>query len=150
MEDRPLHQVPGTDPRHHRAWLPMNLKSLPRFVGHGTCGTEILYGNVRRFSSRYYHQEEDAGRLMTQTLATLPPSQRAPFSRLQASIRSAYHRSVNARRTAEFQAHLSATQPGGSLMPHSRSDPRGTLARKGVLYVPLPIFLLISKCNRAL
>jgi hypothetical protein len=69
---------------------------------------------------------------MTQTLSTLPASQRAPFSRLQASIRSAYHRSVNARKNAEFQAHLAATQPGGSLMPHSRADPRGTLARKGM------------------
>lgn len=70
---------------------------------------------------------------MTQTLATLPPSQRAPFSRLQASIRSAYHRSVNARRTAEFQAHLSATQPGGSLLPHSRADPGSSVAIKGTL-----------------
>jgi hypothetical protein len=88
----------------------------------------------KHFTFRYYSQEEDSGRLMTQTLATLPPSQRAPFSRLQASIRSAYHRSVNARRTAEFQAHLSTTQPGGSLMPHSRADPRGALARKGMLF----------------
>ncbi|KAI8993074.1 hypothetical protein BD414DRAFT_412420 [Trametes punicea] len=78
----------------------------------------------------YYQQDEDAGRLMTQTLATLPPSQRAPFARLQASIRSAYHASVNARRDAEFKAHLSATKPGGSLMPHSRADPRGPLAKK--------------------
>lgn len=68
---------------------------------------------------------------MTQTLANLPSSQRAPYSRLQASIRSAYHRSVNARRTAEFRAHLSATQPGGSLMPHARANPRGNVARKG-------------------
>jgi hypothetical protein len=67
---------------------------------------------------------------MTQTLANLPPSQRAPFSRLQASIRSAYHENVHARRTAEFQAHLSATQPGGSLMPHSRADPHGDMARR--------------------
>lgn len=67
---------------------------------------------------------------MTQTLATLPSSHRAPFSRLQASIRSAYHASVNARRNAEFQAHLSATTPGGSLMPHARADPSGTVARK--------------------
>ncbi|RDB25424.1 hypothetical protein Hypma_007740 [Hypsizygus marmoreus] len=78
----------------------------------------------------YFHQDDESGRRMTHTLATLPPSQRAPFSRLQASIRSAYHRSVNARRTAEFQAHLAATQPGGSLMPHSRADPQGSLAKK--------------------
>lgn len=80
---------------------------------------------------RYFDQDDNSGRLMTQTLANLPSSQRAPYSRLQASIRSAYHRSVNARRTAEFRAHLSATQPGGSLMPHARANPRGNVARKG-------------------
>ncbi|KAH8071912.1 hypothetical protein BXZ70DRAFT_902975 [Cristinia sonorae] len=78
----------------------------------------------------YYDQDDNSGRLMTQTLATLPPSQRAPFARLQGQIRSAYHASVNARRHAEFQAHITATIPGGSLMPHSRADPRGPLARK--------------------
>lgn len=78
----------------------------------------------------YYDQDDKAGRLMAQTLATLPPSQRAPFTRLQSSIRSAYHASVNARRNAEFRAHLAATIPGGSLMPHSRADPAGALARK--------------------
>ncbi|KAF8973099.1 hypothetical protein BDZ97DRAFT_1649050 [Flammula alnicola] len=80
--------------------------------------------------SWYYCQDDNSGRLMTQTLATLPPSQRAPFSRIQASIRSAYHRSVNARKHAEFQAHLSATTPGGSLMPHARANPRETAAQK--------------------
>ena len=70
---------------------------------------------------------------MTQTLATLPSSQRAPFSRLQASIRSAYHRSVNARKNAEFRAHLSATTPGGSLLAHARADPRGKMAQKGLV-----------------
>ncbi len=79
---------------------------------------------------RYYNQDDHAGRAMTQTLATLPSSHRAPFARLQASIRSAYHASVNARRNAEFQAHLRATAPGGSLMPPSRADPNGPLARK--------------------
>ncbi|KAI0082057.1 hypothetical protein K474DRAFT_1671574 [Panus rudis PR-1116 ss-1] len=85
---------------------------------------------AERCRAWYYDQDDNAGRLMTQTLATLPPSQRAPFARLQASIRSAYHASVNARRHAEFQARLSATQPGGSLMPHSRADPSGPLAQK--------------------
>ena len=80
---------------------------------------------------RYFCQDDDAGRRMPQTLATLPSSQSAPFSRLQASIRSAYHRSVNARRHAEFQAHLSATMPGGSLIAHARSDPRSHVAQKG-------------------
>lgn len=90
--------------------------------------------DLERFSdhcrSWYFKQDEEAGRLMTQSLANLPPSQRAPYSRLQASIRSAYHRSVNARRTAEFRAHLSATQPGASLTPHARGNPRGSVAQK--------------------
>jgi len=80
--------------------------------------------------SWYFKQDEEAGRLMTQTLSNLPPSQRAPYSRLQASIRSAFHHSVNARRTAELRAHLSATQPGASLTPHARSNPRGSDAQK--------------------
>ena len=80
--------------------------------------------------SWYYGRDDNSGRLMTRTLATLPPSQRAPFARLQASVRSGYHRSINARRHAEFQAQLSATSPGGSLMPHARVDPRGPAAQK--------------------
>ena len=86
---------------------------------------------------RYFDQDEAAGRTMTQTLANLPPSQRAPYSKLQANMRSAYHRSVNARKNAEFRAHLTATQPGGSLMPHTRANPRGKDAKKGAcLMVP--------------
>ncbi|KAH0827371.1 hypothetical protein J3R83DRAFT_4021 [Lanmaoa asiatica] len=80
--------------------------------------------------SWYFDQEEAAGRDMAQILANVAPSQRALYSRLQASVRSAYHASVNARRHAEFQAHICATQPGGSLMPHSRADPSGPMARK--------------------
>ncbi|KAH7911981.1 hypothetical protein BJ138DRAFT_1149378 [Hygrophoropsis aurantiaca] len=78
----------------------------------------------------YFNQDEASGRQMTQTLANLPPSQRAPYSRIQASVRSSFHNSVNLRRHAEFQAHLSATQPGGSLMPHSRADPNSVMAKK--------------------
>jgi len=78
----------------------------------------------------YFTQDEEAGRQMTQMLVTLPPAQHAPFSRLQASIRSAYHASINARRTAEFKAHLSATLPGGSLTPLSRADSTGNAAQK--------------------
>ena len=89
--------------------------------------TKVIF-NVVIF--RYFNQDEEAGRQMTRTLANLSPSQRAPYSRLQASMRSAYHRSVNARRTAEFNAHLSATQPGGSLTLHARSDPIGPAAQK--------------------
>ena len=80
--------------------------------------------------SWYYCRDDNSGHLMTQTLAALPQSQRVPFTRLQASIRSGYYRSINARRQAEFQAQLSATSPGGSLMPHARVDPRGPAAQK--------------------
>ena len=84
---------------------------------------------------RYFEQDEEAGRQMTQMLTTLPPGQHAPFSRLQASIRSAYHASVNARRAAEFKAHLSTTLPGGSLTPLSRADPAGSDAQIGRAHV---------------
>ncbi|KAG6872656.1 hypothetical protein C0995_007986 [Termitomyces sp. Mi166 len=78
----------------------------------------------------YFSQDQESGRKMTQTMNTLPASQRAPFTRLQASIRADYHRSVNARKNAEFQAHITSMQPGGSLSAHSRADPQGTLAKK--------------------
>ncbi|KAH9040122.1 hypothetical protein EDB85DRAFT_1927108 [Lactarius pseudohatsudake] len=88
---------------------------------------EIFADRCRQW---YFKQDEEAGRQMTQTLTTLPPAQHAPFSRLQASIRSAYHASINARRTAEFKAHLAATLPGGSLTPLWRADPAGSAAQK--------------------
>jgi len=78
----------------------------------------------------YFSQDEESGRQMTQTMSTLPSSQRAPFARLQASIRADYHRSVNARRNAEFQAHITAMQPGGSLNARSRADPHSSVAKK--------------------
>ncbi|CCM01141.1 uncharacterized protein FIBRA_03189 [Fibroporia radiculosa] len=108
----------------------------PPLSGHARSTTPLQpnHSDIEAFAENcrawYFEQSDNAGRLMTHTLATLPPSQRAPFSRLQASIRSAYHASVNARRNAEFRAHLSATIPGGSLMPHSRADPGGQLAKK--------------------
>lgn len=67
---------------------------------------------------------------MTQILESLDPSQRAPFSRLQASIRSAYHAAMSRRRRSEFRAHLSSTHPGGSLAPSSRANPSGKAAKK--------------------
>ncbi|KAI6135740.1 hypothetical protein EV401DRAFT_2203345 [Pisolithus croceorrhizus] len=39
----------------------------------------------------YFDQDEASGRQMTQILTNLKPAQRAPYSRLQASVRSAYH-----------------------------------------------------------
>lgn len=67
---------------------------------------------------------------MTQTLAGTPPSLRANYARIQAHMRASYHTYVTARRKAEFKAHLSSTTVGGSLAPHSRSDPSGTPARR--------------------
>lgn len=67
---------------------------------------------------------------MTNKLETLSASQRAPFVRMQASIRTAFHASVNARRHAEFKAHLSATKPGHSLTPSARANPSGAIARR--------------------
>jgi hypothetical protein len=106
------------------------LKSSQNNAEHGTVSTgdKVL---LNYHLSRYYNQDEEAGRIMTQTLATLPPSHRAPFSRVQASIREAYHRSVSARRHAELQAHLSFIQPGASLSAHLRPTPRSKEAQKG-------------------
>jgi len=60
----------------------------------------------------------------------LPPSHRAAYMKLQASIRSAYHSSVAARKLAEFKAQLSSVAPGGSLTPAARANPHGPVARK--------------------
>ncbi|THV02420.1 hypothetical protein K435DRAFT_653385 [Dendrothele bispora CBS 962.96] len=126
----PLVKSPPTSPRRSRP--PHHTPPAGRKRSLTPSG--ISASDIERFSeccrAWYFNQDEDAGRLMTQTMAALPPSQRAPYSRLQASVRSAYHRSVNVRRTAEFRAHLSATQPGGSLTPHSRAHPRGSAAQK--------------------
>jgi len=81
-------------------------------------------------ASRYFDQDEKAGRQMTQMLTIMHTAQHVPFSRLQASIRSAYHASINVRRTAEYRAPSSATLPGGSLTPLSRADPTGCTAQK--------------------
>ena len=126
------HRRPAAAHRPRSASLPATSSSLLNTVVHGPC---LVHPLTSAHPPRYFCQDDDAGRRMTQTLATLPSSQRAPFSRLQASIRSAYHRSVNARRHAEFQAHLSATMPGGSLIAHARSDPRSHVAQKGRRYV---------------
>jgi hypothetical protein len=67
---------------------------------------------------------------MTQTLASIPSSQRATYSRLQAAIRADYHATMAARRNAEFLARLRAVTPGGSLAAHMRAEPRSAVARK--------------------
>jgi len=81
-------------------------------------------------AGRYFDQNEEARRQMTQMLTTLPLAQHALFSRLQASICSAFHASINARCTAEFRAHLSVMLPGGSLTPLLRADPTGCTTQK--------------------
>ncbi|TCD69828.1 hypothetical protein EIP91_006141 [Steccherinum ochraceum] len=123
-----------TSPNSRRASRGMRMTPPPGGSARAPTSSRPARNDLEEFAQHcrawYYDQDDNAGRLMTQTLATLPPSQRAPFARMQGSIRSAYHASVNARRNAEFQAHITATHPGGSLMPHSRADPRGPLARK--------------------
>ncbi|KAJ7287852.1 hypothetical protein C8J57DRAFT_597533 [Mycena rebaudengoi] len=125
-----------TSPTFGRSRTPVSGRPTPSPSGRNRSATPlgVAPSELDQFAEYcrawYFNQDDASGRLMTQTLANLPSSQRAPYSRLQASIRSAYHRSVNARRTAEFRAHLSATLPGGSLLPHSRANPRGALARK--------------------
>ncbi|KAJ7747285.1 hypothetical protein B0H16DRAFT_1555416 [Mycena metata] len=125
-----------TSPTFGRSRTPVNGRQTPSSNGRNRSTTPlgVARSELDQFAEYcrawYFNQDDNSGRLMTQTLANLPSSQRAPYSRLQASIRSAYHRSVNARRTAEFRAHLSATQPGGSLMPHARANPQGNVARK--------------------
>lgn len=94
----------------------------------------ILDADLEKFAEHcrawYYDQDEPSGALMTSTLSTVPPSQRPPYSRIQAAVRSMYHRSVQARKTAEFQAHVSATKPCNSLLPHNRSNPESEEAKK--------------------
>ncbi|KAJ7187979.1 hypothetical protein C8R46DRAFT_1053238 [Mycena filopes] len=125
-----------TSPTFGRSRTPVNGRPTPSPSGRNRSTTPlgVAPSELDQFAEYcrawYFNQDDNSGRLMTQTIANLPSSQRAPYSRLQASIRSAYHRSVNARRTAEFRAHLSATQPGGSLMPHARANPGGNVARK--------------------
>ncbi|KAJ7217856.1 hypothetical protein GGX14DRAFT_598294 [Mycena pura] len=125
-----------TSPTFRRSRTPVSGRPAPSPTGRNRSATPlgVTASELDQFAEHcrawYFNQDDNSGRLMTQTLANLPSSQRAPYSRLQASIRSAYHRSVNARRTAEFRAHLSATQPGGSLTPHARANPRGNVANK--------------------
>lgn len=78
----------------------------------------------------FFSQDAAAGKAMTDTLAALPPSQKATYTKLQASVRSAYHTWTSLRRLQEFRAFLTSTTPGASLTPPARSDPHSPLARK--------------------
>ncbi|KAJ7072134.1 hypothetical protein C8F01DRAFT_1297313 [Mycena amicta] len=125
-----------TSPTFARSRTPVNGRPTPSPTARNRSATPlgVSSSELDQFAEYcrawYFNQDDSSGRLMTQTLANLPPAQRAPYSRLQASIRSAFHRSVNARRTAEFQATLSATLPGASLTPHARANPNGNVAKK--------------------
>ncbi|KAG9007069.1 hypothetical protein FRB90_009574 [Tulasnella sp. 427] len=78
----------------------------------------------------FFAQDAAAGKAMTDTLAALPSSQKATYTKLQASVRSAYHTWTSLRRLQEFRAFLASTTPGASLTPPARSDPHSPLARK--------------------
>ena len=70
----------------------------PNRPNRSTTSLEVTPDELEQFAehcrSWYYGRDESSGRLISQTLATLPPSQRAPFARLQASIRSEDRKSV--------------------------------------------------------
>lgn len=99
-------------------------------------------------SHRYFDQDEEAGRQMTQILARLQPLARANYARIQAEIRSSYHAFVAARRKAEFHALINATAPGGSLPPHFRSD-RTCSAAKAERFARFDQFVK-SWCNSSM
>jgi hypothetical protein len=124
---------PGSRSRAHTPLPEPQQDDLEVFAQH--CRAWYVPIHVRRQCalipfSRYFKQDEEASKLMTQTLATIPSSQRATYSRLQASIRSDYHSTMAARRNAEFLARLRTVTPGGSLAAHMRNDPRSPAARK--------------------
>jgi len=117
------HGRPG---RPRRPSSPSRSRSAtPQF--HRRDEFEIFAQNCRAW---YFEQNEDAGNEMTQTLTKSPPGDRAQYARIQAVVRAAYHAHAAARRRSEFQAHINATAPGGSLMPHCRANPDGPLARE--------------------
>ncbi|KAG8931146.1 hypothetical protein FRC03_010546 [Tulasnella sp. 419] len=78
----------------------------------------------------FYDQDAAAGKAMNATLASQPPSERAKFTRLQASIRSEFHASQSLRRLHEFRALVAGTKPGQSLPPAMRSRPNSSPARQ--------------------
>jgi len=50
---------------------------------------------------RYYEQKELAGKQMSQALANVDPSHRATYTRIQASVRSAFHADLTTRKNTE-------------------------------------------------
>ncbi|KAH7108536.1 hypothetical protein BKA62DRAFT_682519 [Auriculariales sp. MPI-PUGE-AT-0066] len=73
----------------------------------------------------FYNNDAVAEERMTRRLAALPAYDKRQYTKVQASIRAAFHRDAAARRRHEFRAHLTSTAPGGSLSPAARASPRG-------------------------
>ena len=80
--------------------------------------------------SRYFQQDPQAGTQIEEVLRTIPASQRATYTRLQAQIRSSYHTAVALRRESEFHAHLTSIKPGHSLTPMNRQNPASASAKR--------------------
>ncbi|KIO28436.1 hypothetical protein M407DRAFT_71806 [Tulasnella calospora MUT 4182] len=119
----PLHGIPSADhPLHVRT--PPHTPSCPQFAPIWRPSPNIVE------LGQFFAQDAAAGTAMTDTLAALPPSQKATYTKLQASVRSAYHTWTSLRRLQEFRAFLASTTPGASLTPPARSDPHSPLARK--------------------
>lgn len=116
----------GRPGRRRRPSSPSRSRSVtPQF--HRRDEFEIFAQNCRAW---YFEQNEESGNEMTKTLTRSPPGDRAQYARIQAVVRAAYHAHAVARRRSEFQAHINATAPGGSLMPHCRANPNGPIARE--------------------
>ncbi|KAJ7594307.1 hypothetical protein C8J56DRAFT_926437 [Mycena floridula] len=89
--------------------------------------TTVVQSDLEQFTRHcrnwYFNQNAESGRAMTSTMASLSPSEMAPYSRLQAQIRSAYHRSVQVKKHAELRAIISSIHSGQSTSLHARSNP---------------------------
>jgi len=79
--------------------------------------------------AQVFQQDSQAGAQIQEVLRTIPASQRASYTRLQAQIRSSYHAAVALRRESEFNAHLTSTMPGHSLTPMNRQNPTSDSAK---------------------
>ncbi|KZO98834.1 hypothetical protein CALVIDRAFT_534908 [Calocera viscosa TUFC12733] len=78
----------------------------------------------------FYQQSHESGQKMNTILSSLPPSQRARFTRIQASIRAQFHSDRTLAIQSAMLALLSSTIPLHSLTPPSRARPHGKAAQK--------------------
>ncbi|KAL7420567.1 hypothetical protein Q5752_004518 [Cryptotrichosporon argae] len=72
---------------------------------------------------------ESSASFIASTLAALPPSHRAAYTRLQSSLRSLAHLHHLRLRLTSFHALIASTLPSGSLSPPARADLAGPRAR---------------------